>query len=356
MTCLIVFFSSVASSQEEKVLNIYTWADYLPPNLIRNFETEFGIRVNYATYDNDLILGAKLLAGNTGFDLVGIADPSLQRYLPTGAFRTLDKSKVPNLRNLDTGLMRRLAHSDPGNAHAVIYTWGSTGIAYNEEMVKARMPDAPLDSAAMIFDPAIISRFADCGVTFLDDAGTMIRLALLYLGHDINTTHPEAFAEAERLLKSVRPYIRYFSSVLLSVDLPAGEVCVAVSWTGEYGYVINQAKNAKVDMTFGFVIPKEGSNMWIDTFSMPADLPHPENAHLFLNYLLRPEVTAEVPNVYFNAVANNASLPFIRPEIRSNPVTYPPPEVMARIHNRVDYSLEDTRVINRIWARVKADI
>ena len=208
-------------SDESKTLNLYNWADYVPQSLLEGFENEYGVRVVYNMYESDNMLGAKLLAGRSGYDLIGIADPEIQRFMPLGIFKTLDKEKLSNWSNLDSDLMARLAFSDPDNRHSVPYFWGSSGFAYNVDMIKERLPNAPVGSSAMLYDPEVIKHFADCGVSFLDDAGTVIRQVLKYLGYDIDDTSEEAFAAVEKTLKSVRPYVRYFENSRVAIDLPA---------------------------------------------------------------------------------------------------------------------------------------
>jgi putrescine transport system substrate-binding protein len=351
---LLLLSAPALSADEEKILNLYTWADYVPMEVIQEFEREYGIKVNYNTYDNDNILGSKLLAGSSGYDLVGIADPDLQRLLPVGVFRKQDKSKLPNLKYMDPEVMSQIAFTDPGNEHVFVYTWGSTGIAYNLDLVLERLPDAPLDSAAMIFDPEIIRHFADCGVAFVDDPGTTIRMALLHLGYDINDTRQESFDEAEQLLKAVRPYIRYFSGSLPQIDMAAEEICLAVMWSGDYSYSLRIAKEAGKTLNLAYSVPKEGTNIWIDTFAMPADLPHPENAHLFLNFMMRPDMAAQSSYFTQYGVGNLAALELIEPATRNNPNIYPPPEVRERMYIRTAYDMKTNRRLARIWARMKA--
>jgi putrescine transport system substrate-binding protein len=355
VTILSPLSQPALAEDEEKILNIYTWADYVPVEVIQEFEFEYGIKVNYNTYDNDNILSSKLLAGSSGFDLVGIADTALQRLIPTGVFRKQDKSKLPNLKYMDPEVMERIAYSDPGNEHVFVYTWGSTGIAYNLDLVLDRLPDAPLDSAAMIFDPEIIRHFADCGVAFVDDAETTIRMALMYLGYDINETSQKAFDEAERVLKAVRPYVRYFSGSLPQIDMAAEELCLSMMWSGDYSYSLRIAADAGKHLNIDYSVPKEGSNIWIDTFAMPADLPHPENAHLFLNFMMRPEIAAKCAEFTQYSVGNLAAFEIIDPATRNNPHIYPPPETRALMHLRTAYDLKTRRRAARLWARMKAN-
>jgi putrescine transport system substrate-binding protein len=351
---MFVLPNLAVATGEEKILNIYTWADYVPKEVIEEFESEYGIKVNYDTYDNDNILSSKLLAGSSGYDLVGIADEDLQRLMPVGVFRKLDKSKLPNLKNMNPEIMRRTAFSDPDNEHVFIYTWGSTGVAYNVDLINERLPEATLDSAAMIFDPEIIRHFADCGVAFVDDPGTVIRMVLLYLGYDINDTRQTSFDEAEQVLKAVRPYIRYFSGSLTQIDMAAEEICLAMMWSGDYSYSMRIAAQAGKSLNLAYYVPKEGTNIWIDTFAMPADLPHPGNAHLFLNFMMRPQIAAQSSNFNQYPAGNLAALEFIEPGTRNNPAIFPPPDVIARMHTRTAHDMETKRRVNRIWARLKA--
>jgi putrescine transport system substrate-binding protein len=307
-------------------------------------------------YESDKMLGAKLLAGHSGYDLIGIADPDIQRFLPLGIFGLLDKEKLPNWANLDSALMSRLAFSDPGNRHVVPYFWGSTGFAYNVDMIRERLPDAPLDSAAMLFDPEVVRHFEDCGVAFLDDGDTIVRMALVYLGYDIDEAGEQAFDEVERLLKSVRPFIRYFESNRVAIDLPGQEVCLTMAWNGDYAFGIKRAQEEGLDINLEYVVPREGSNLWMDGWIVLKDAPNPDLAHLFLDYLMRPEIMASVSNDQWYPNANRASWPLLIPQIADNPAVLHTPEMMERVHQRTAYTLKQQRRVNRIWARVKAGI
>ncbi len=232
LALLALVAAGAASAAEEKVLNVFTWPDYIAPDTIRNFEREYGIKVNYDTYDSTEMAEARLLAGRTGYDVVVHAERYSARLIPIGVYQPLDKSKLPNLKYLDPWVMASVAQDDPGNRYGVPYLWGTTGFAYNERMIRERMPDAPVTSGDMIFKPEVVKRFADCGVSFLDEPTDVIPMAMLYLGHDPNSVDPGDLADVERLLKSVRPYIRYFSSAKMLIDLPNEEVCIAMSWSG----------------------------------------------------------------------------------------------------------------------------
>jgi putrescine transport system substrate-binding protein len=342
--------------EEEPVLNFYNWADYIAPDTISNFEKEFGIKVNYDLFDASEVVEAKLLAGRTGYDLVLFATSFGARLLPIGVFQPLDKSKLPLWGNIDPWVLEQMALYDPDNQYAVPYMWGSTGFAYNVDMVSERMPDAPLDSAAMMFDVDVVSRFADCGVTWLDSPTDLVPLAMLYLGYDANSLEPDELAEVEALLKSVRPYIKYFSSTKMINDLPNEEVCVAMSWAGDYAQARARATEVGRDIDLAYSVPVEGSISFFDGLWIPADAPHPGNAHTFLNYLLRPEVMAANSNETRYANAIPKAIPYMLPELVNDPAAYPPPEVLAKLYPPFMYGPKLERQRTRAHSRIKTGL
>jgi putrescine transport system substrate-binding protein len=341
-------------SDESKILNLYNWADYVPQSLLEGFENEYGVRVVYNMYETDTMLGAKLLAGRSGYDLVGIADPEIQQFLPLGVFMPLDKDKLPNWTNLDYELLSRLAFSDPDNRHSVPYFWGSSGFAYNVDMIKERLPNAPVGSSAMLYDPAVIRHFEDCGVSFLDDADTVVRQVLRYLGYDIDETSEEAFIAVERTLGEVRPYIRYFENSRVAIDLPAGEVCMAMTWNGDFAFGLRRVEEENLEINLAYTVPSEGTNLWMDTWTILSDAPNPDLAHLFLNYLMRPKVMAEVSNDQRYPNANRSSWPLLIPQVSEDPAVLHPPEMMQRVFQRKAHTLKEQRRVNRLFARFKA--
>jgi putrescine transport system substrate-binding protein len=351
---LLLFFLSSASLAEERVLNIFNWADYVAPQTIAQFENEFGIRVNYDTYDNGLMVDARMLAGRSGYDVVLQGGFDAERLVPLGMYLPLNKSKLPNLRHMDQDLMSKVTLYDPDNRHGVIFMWGSVGYAFNVEKIRKRMPDAPLTSSAMLFDPEVVSRFADCGVSFLDEAGGMISLALQYLGYSGDTNDLAHLAEAEAVLKAVRPYIRYFSSSKSMMDLPSGETCLAVTWSGDFGQSKARADDAGTGVKLAYEVPRQGSDLWFDMWWIPSDAPHPDNAHLFLNFMMRPEVIADNSNFTVYANANTASIPYLLPEVYHSKSAYPPQDILDILHANAPRTLKEERVRTRIWARVKS--
>jgi putrescine transport system substrate-binding protein len=342
-----------AQAAEPPVLNVYTWADYTAPDTIANFERETGIEVNYDIYDSSEIVDTKLMAGASGYDVVIHAANYSARLFPVGIMRELDKSRLPNLRNLDPRVLETFERYDPGLRYGVPYTWGTTGFTYNVRLVRERMPDAPVDSADLVFRPEVVSRFADCGVSLLDSSSDVLPMALIYLGYDANSVAPAELHAAEELLLAIRPYVRYFSSQKMLVDLPAEEVCIAMSWSGDYSVARTRAAEAGLDVELAFDMPKEGVAAWFDAAYIPADALHPDNAHRFLDYLLRPDVIADISNAVGYANANAAATPRVRAELRNDPAIYPTAEVLRRMHTPWVLPPKTERLRSRAWSRVK---
>jgi putrescine transport system substrate-binding protein len=347
---------AAASAAEEKVLNVFTWPDYIAPDTIENFEAEYGIKVNYDTYDSTEMAEARLLAGRTGYDVVVHAERYSARLIPIGVYQPLDKSKLPNWKNLDPWVLKTLQYADPGNRYGVPYLWGTTGFTYNRKMIQERMPNAPVGSGDMIFKPEVARHFADCGITFLDEPTDVIPMALLYLGRDPNSLDPKDLADVEKLLKGVRPYIRYFSSAKMLIDLPNEEVCIAMSWSGDYAQAMFRAEEVGKPVDLAYTTQREGTLAWFDLWFIPADAPHPGNAHLFLNYLLRPDVAAAISNETRYATPNVPALPLLDPKVRNDPAVYPTDEVKARLHKGVIHDPIDERKRTRLWSRVKTGL
>lgn len=341
---------------EDPVLNVYNWADYIAPDTIANFEKETGIRVNYDVYDSTEVVEAKLLSGNTGYDVVFHGFRYSSRLIPIGVYRELDRAQLPLFGNLDPWVLSMMEEYDPGNRYGVPFMWGTTGFAYNVDLVAERMPDAPVESAAMLFDPEVVSRFADCGVSLLDEPTDVFPMVLLYLGLDPNSLDPADLARAEAQLKSVRPYIRYFSSTRMMNDLPNEETCIAMSWSGDYAQAMKRSAEAGAGVRLAYTAPVEGSMLWFDGVFIPADALHPGNAHRFINYLLRPEVIGNISNALFYANANLASLDYVLPEIRENAAIYPPRSERGRFDVGYVFGPKDERQRTRAWSRVKTGL
>ena len=336
---------------EEKVLNVYNWSDYIDPQVIEDFQKETGITVRYDVFDSNEVLETKLLTGNSGYDVVVPSAYFLERQIKAGVFRKLDKSRLPNLANLDPELAGRAAGHDPGNEHGVVYMWGTTGIGYDAGKVRAIMPDAPVDSWRLVFDPAVISKFKDCGVSVLEDPTDMVGTVLLYLGKDPNSESEEDLKLAEQALLAIRPYVRQITSAQYIDGLANGELCIAVGYSGDVLQARDRAAEAGKPVDIRFSIPKEGALMWFDTLAIPADAKHPGNAHLFIDYLLRPEVAARNSDFVNYANANAKATALVNEELRNDPGIYPTPETKARLQPNLSKSAEFTRLLNRAWTR-----
>ncbi len=338
---------------EEHVLNVYNWTDYIDPAVIEQFTRETGIKVRYDTYDSLETLEGKLLAGNSGYDVVvPTSEPTFSRLIRAGALQPLDKVAVPNLKNEDVNLLHQVASSDPGNAYGAIYLWGTIGMGKVPSQIKASLPDAPLNSWTLLFDPANAKRIAPCGITMLDSAIDVIPTVLRYLGHSPDSASPSDLKDVEKALMAIRPYIRNFSSTAIEA-LAANETCLAFAYSGDViqaGVRAQEAHKAPV----AYAAPREFAQLWFDMLAIPKDAPHAADANKFINFLLQPKIMAAITNKvrYPNAVP--ASRSFIQPDILANPNIYPPPEAQARFFTIHAPSQEAERARTRMWARFKA--
>lgn len=335
------------------VVNVYNWSDYIDDEILSDFTKETGIEVRYDVFDSNELLEAKLLAGNTGYDVVVPTAYFLSRQIDAGLFAKLDKSNLKNLGNLWDAILKRTQTYDPGAQYAIPYMWGTTGIGYVEEKIAERMPDAPVDSWDMIFDPEVISRFADCGVHLLDAPTDMLPIALNYLGKDPNSAVPEDLKAAADLIANIRPYVQKFHSSEYINALASGDICLAVGWSGDVLQARDRAEEAGNGVTVAYSIPKEGTMMWFDMMAIPVDAPNKANANAFLDYLMRPEVIAKATNYVNYANANKASQEFIDESVLSDPAVYPSEEVLDRLFTTTALPPRAQRVATREWTRVK---
>lgn len=342
-----------SAGASNKVLNLYIWSDYLAPNTLSEFEKQTGIKVHVAYYDSNETLETKLLAGSSGFDVVVPTASYFERQIKAGVYLPLDKSKLPNLKNMDPDLMAQVAAHDPGNAHGVIYLWGTNGIGYNEKMVKALMPDAPLDSWSLVFDPAIAAKVAKCGISVLDSPAEMMRAVFNYLGKDPNSQNAPDLAQAAAVLKKMRPYIRNINSSEYIEALANGDLCIAVGYNGDVMQARDRARDANKGIDIKYSIPKEGTIVWFDNLAIPKDAPNKESAYAFINYLMTPQVIADISNFKRYANANLASQPLVHDDVKSDPAIYPTPEERKRLSVQLSDSSDQTRAITRVWQDFK---
>lgn len=338
---------------EEKVLHVYNWADYIGQDTIAGFEQRTGIRVIYDSFDSSEVLETKMLTGRSGYDVVVPGSINLERQIRAGVYRKLDKSRLPNLSNLDPEILQRIAVSDSGNDHAIPYMWGTIGIGYNPAKVKLALGTDTIDSWSAVFDPAIASKLAKCGVALLDAPEEVIKSVLIYLGCNPNSERAENLVEAEQVLQSVRPFVRYFDTVRQIDDLASGEICAALNWNGYILQARKRGTSAASPVDVAYAHPMEGSLIWFDTLAIPADAPHPNNAHAFLDYLMEPEVIAAVSNEIGFANGNASSRVFIDEALRNDPSVYPGEDIMRDLHPFGFHTQKYIRDLNRAWTRIK---
>jgi putrescine transport system substrate-binding protein len=338
---------------EEPVLHVYNWADYIGHNTIAKFEQQTHIKVIYELYDSNETLEAKLLAGRSGYDIVSTTTGFYGRQIKAGAYLPLDKSQLTNWSNLDPAVLAIQAQADPGNRYAVPYLHAMNGFVYNVDLVKARMPDAPTGSLAMLFDPKVIAHFADCGVTFLDSPPDVIQLALAYLHLDPNSRRIDDLHAAESVVMAVRPYIRTFDSNDYWHQLASNETCLAIAWSSDYSVAQARAREDGTGARLAFTLPQEGSNITYNALLIPASAPHPEAAHKFLNFILQPRVIAEITNDIHYGNENLAARPFVNGDLLGDPAVYPPPELRARLYLPAELGQDYDRLRTRVWTHIK---
>ena len=343
------------AAQAEEVVNVYNWSDYIAEDTLDNFQEATGIRPVYDVFDSNEVLEAKLLSGSSGFDIVVPSNQFLGKQIKAGAFMPLDRSKLPNWENLDPTLLRALETNDPGNQYSVPYLWGTNGIGYNVDKVQEVLgDDAPLDSWALIFDPQYASKLASCGISMLDSADEMLPSALSYLGLDPNSTSADDLKKAEELLLAVRPHITYFHSSRYITDLANGDICVAAGYSGDVFQAAYRAEEAENGVNISYIISKEGTALWFDMMAIPKDAPNADNAHAFINYIMRPDVIAPITDYVAYANPNKASDELVDPEIRNDPAIYPTDEVLERLYVNVPRPMSAQRLMTRTWSRIKS--
>jgi len=342
------------SQAEEAKLNIYNWNDYIAPDTVPDFEKLTGVKVTYDLYDANETLEAKLSAGGSGYDLVvPTLVPFGARQIKAGFYQPLDKSKLPNYSHLDQSLLKRMDAYDPGNQYLIPYLTGVIGIAYNVDKIKQIMPDAPVDSLRMIFDPEIVSKFKDCGVSILDSPTEVFPPALKYAGLDANSQAVSDLQKAADVHFKIRPYVRKYDSSEYINALANGDLCLAWGYSSDIQVAKHRAMEAGKGVHIAFSIPKEGAQRYIDTMAIPKDAPHPEAALKFMNYIMQPEVIAKTTNKIYVQSGNSDSRKFADPDIANDPTIFPTPEVEADIYSIIPSTPDVDRARTRFWTRVK---
>ena len=351
---------SCGTNEEEtnikQEVRVYNWSDYIADSTIREFEKETGIDVTYDVYDSNEILEGKLLSGNTGYDIVGPSSEFMGRQIIAGVYQKLNKDALYNYDNLDPALMSLLENLDPDNAHSIPYLWGTTGIGYNKQKaIEIMGADFAMDTLDVVFVPEIIAKFQHCGVAFLDAPSEMFKAALHYLGLNPNSQNPKDYQEqSTELFKNVRPYIQYFHSSKYINDLANGDICLAFAWSGDVLQASDRASESGNGVQIEYKIPKEGTLMWFDMLAIPADAPNPGNAHKFLNYILKPEVIAEISNKVNFANANIPSKSLIKADSLNNPDIYPEEDLMRKLFLAKILPPDIDRVMTRQWVDIKS--
>lgn len=340
--------------QAGPVVHIYNWSDYIGESTLSDFQKATGIQPRYDVFDSNETLEGKLLAGNSGYDVVVPSNHFLGKQIKAGAFQKLDRAKLPNWKYLDPALLAQLERNDPDNAYAVPYLWGTNGIGYNVDKVKAALGVDSIDSWAVLFEPQNIEKLAACGVAFLDSADEMIPAVLNYLGLDPNSTNPDDYARAEAKLLAVRPHVRYFHSSRYVSDLANGDICIAAGFSGDVFQAAARAEEAGKSVNIAYAIPREGGNLWFDMLAIPADARHVTEAHAFINYLLNPRVIAAVSDYVGYANPNLGASELMDPAVRQDPSVYPPQEVLDRLYVSAELPAQIQRLMTRSWTRVKS--
>jgi putrescine transport system substrate-binding protein len=355
MAGLMSLAATSVLAQEEKVLNIYNWSDYIAEDTIQNFEKETGIKVRYDTFDNNEILHAKLVAGKTGYDIVVPSSGWARLQMEGGLLRKLDKAQLPNLKNMDTDIQGQIASLDPGNQYLVNWLWGYTTVGINTAKVKAALGAEPIPANIweLFFNPKYVSKLKSCGVSVLDSGSEVLPAALHYIGKDPFSKNPADYQEASAVLKAVRPYVTLFSSSGYINDMAGGSICLALGWSGDINIARQRAIEGKTGQDIVALIPKNGGLLFFDMMAIPADAPHPRNAHLFMNYVMRAEVHASLTNKVFYANPNRESRKFVKPEVANNPSVFPSSAEMKTMVPPKALNNDIRRQITRVYTAFK---
>ena len=341
-----------AAAAASGTLSIDNWSDYIDPALLAQFTKETGIKVRYDTFDSNEVLETKVLQGHTGYDLVVPSNHNVPRYIAAKAIQPLDKAKLAGLATLAPDVVAHMAPFDPGAKYAVPYMQGTIGIGYNVDAVAKRLPGQKIDSWAVVFDPKNMAKLKDCGVYFLDASEDMFAVALNHLGKDPNSRDPKDYAAATDLLMKVRPYVRKFHSSEYIDALANGDICVAIGYSGDVLQAKSRAEEAKNKVKLAYAVPKEGSQVWFDVFTIPVDAPNAPAAYSFLNFMLKPNIIARASNYTKYANANSAATALVDPSVRNDPAAYPPPELAKRLFVTTTKDQALLRDVNRQWTRV----
>ncbi|MAF15827.1 MAG: spermidine/putrescine ABC transporter substrate-binding protein PotF [Marinomonas sp.] len=355
LSVLIAGSASVfaGSSFAEDVINIYNWSDYMAPGALEQFTKETGIKVNYDVYDSNEVLEAKLMAGGSGYDVVMPSNSFFERQVKAGVYQNIDKSKLSNYGNLDQTLAKQIEKHDAGNQRNIPYAWGTIGIGYNTKLIEERLGTADIDSWDVLFDPAVAAKLSDCGIAVLDSPAEIMSVVNNYRGVDPNSEDKAELEASTKLMSGTRDNIKYFHSSKYITDLANGDVCVAIGYNGDILQSQSRAEEAGQGVDINFVIPKEGTLVWFDLMAVPADAPHPEAAHKFIDFILKPEIASAISNYVYYAVPNTAAEPLLDPEVSNNKGVYPTQAVKEKLYVQVAHTARFDRSLTRAWTNIK---
>ncbi len=342
--------SATAPAEPQAVVNLYNWFNDINPHALADFTQATGIKVVHDVYDSNEVLEGKLLAGNSDYDVVMPSGAELGKLSTAGLFLEVDRSRLHNYQGLDPFVLTQLAKLDPGNRYGVPYSWGTNGLGIDVDKVVARMPDAPLDSWALLFNPAIARRFQDCGIALLDSPGDIVPVVLHYLGRNPASEDYADLDDAIAVLAGIQPLVRYFHSAQVFDDFANGEVCLVFGWSGS----LYQALRVDGHRNLRYVIPKEGTMMWFEAMAIPKDAPHIDDAYRLIDHLLDPHIAAGFTNAINYPSAVPSAIEFVDSDLRGEMAVYPPPAVMQRLFadSLVTPAYERKRL--RLWTSMKA--
>ena len=343
-----------AASAQDKTVNVYNWSDYVDQDVLTEFTEETGIGIVYDVYDNNEIVETKLLAGGSGYDIVVPSASNMSRLREAGTLMRLDKAKIPNISHAWPLITERLETYDPGNEHAVNYMWGTTALGLNLDMVKERLGDVPLNTWAILFEPENAEKLADCGIHIIDAPDDVIQTALNYLGLNPDSKDPADIQAAAELLQTIRPFVQKFHSSEYINGLANGDICLAVGYSGDVLQARDRAAEADNGVTVEYIIPKEGALMWFDSFLIPIDAPHPDEAHAFINFMMKPEIAAKNSNYVYYANGNVDSQPLLNEDVIGDPAIYPNEETLSKLFTTTTYEPKVQRILTRAWTNLKS--
>ncbi|WP_277758380.1 polyamine ABC transporter substrate-binding protein [Pseudomonas sp. A34-9] len=356
LSLAVVLAAASTAAIADETVNISNWNSYIAPDTLANFTQATGIKTTYDIHDSNEVLESKLMTGNTGYDVVSPSNHFLSRLIKAGAIQKLDRSQLPNWKNLDPVLMQKLEVNDPGNQYGYPYMWGTAGIGYNVEKIKAIFGNTDVTrSWKLLFDEESIKKLSQCGVAFIDNPTQVLPITLNYLGLPPHSHEPEDYRKAEQALLKIRPYIQYFHASKYISDLANGNVCVVIGFNGDIVQAAASAKEAKNAIDIAYSIPDEGTTLWFDMLVMPKNAPHEKNGYAYMNYLLEPKVIANISNSIHYANPNAAANEFLDPDVKQDSAIYPPKSVMEKLFTVEELPAKIARLTTRLWTKLKTN-